>query len=166
MQLLRTLSSQNGIIISKATTFKKFIKEYKIIDFPGICWKCQISHYDVNCKDSKQWLDKYRSLMNDSCKWVVNDDSYTHVVVRLLDHGAKDTLLGICSRDRYDKKGKLPCKRILLKLTDEEFNKLTSYTNPLYEDYHAERYTLTQYVNVNILYGYINRALSNASTIS
>ena len=104
--------------------------------------------------------------MNDSCKWVVDDDSYTHVVIMLLGHGAEDALLGICSRDRYDKKGKLPSKCIKLKLTDTEYNKLTSYTNPLYEDYRAEQYTLTLYVNVNILYGYINKALSNASTIS
>lgn len=70
-----------AILISKATTFNKYVKEYKLLDFPQIVWKCQISHYDLKCKESKCWMDKYKSLMNKNCKWEVKDNSYTHVVI-------------------------------------------------------------------------------------
>ena len=159
-QIAKNVVKSEAILISKANTFKKFIKEYKIVDFPGICWKCQISHYDLNCKDSKSWLDKYRHLMDDNCKWVVTDNSYTHVCSLLYGHGAEDLLIGICSRDYYDKKGRLIYKRILLKLTDEEFNKLLTYSDPEYEEYNKEFRLYSMYKQCKILYGFINKALS------
>lgn len=159
-QIAKNVVKSEAILISKATAFKKFIKEYKIVDFPGIIYKCQISHYDLNCKDSKSWLDKYRHLMDDECKWVVTDNSYTHVCSLLYGHGAEDPLIGICSRDYYDKKGRLPGHCILLKLTDEEFNKLTTYSDPAYNEYNKEFRCYTLRRNHNILYGFINKALS------
>lgn len=147
-----------GIIITKATTFKKYVKDYKIVDFPGIVYKCQISHYDLNCKESKSWLDKYKSLMSDNCKWVVKDNSYTHVV-RCMTH-AKN-FLSIVTRNYYDKKCKLTTKAILLKLTDEEYYKLISYSNTKYDEYYKEMYNYINKRNRNILYGYINEALND-----
>lgn len=156
-QIAKNVVKSEAILISKATAFKKFIKEYKIVDFPGICWKCQISHYDLNCKDSKSWLDKYRHLMDDECKWVVTDNSYTHVV-RISTGNIR--FMAVVSRDYYDKKGRLPGHCILLKLTDEEFNKLTTYSDPAYEEYNKEFRCNTLKRNHNILYGFINKALS------
>lgn len=147
-----------GIIITKATTFKKYVKDYKIMEFPGIEFKCQISHYDLNCKESKSWLDKYKSLMSDNCKWVVKDNSYTHVV-RTMSNAKK--FLSITSRNYYDKKGKLTNKAILLKLTDEQYNKLISYSNTKYEEYYKEMRNYINKRNINIIYGYINEALND-----
>lgn len=155
-QIAKNVVKSEAILISKSN-FKKFIKEYKIVDFPGICWKCQISHYDLNCKDSKHWLDKYRHLMDDECKWVVTDNSYTHVV---RCNTGNSRLIPIISRDYYDKKGRLPGHCILLKLTDEEFNKLTTYSDPAYDEYNNEFRCYTILRHHNILYDFINKALS------
>lgn len=147
-----------AILISKATTFKKYVKDYKIVDFPVILYKCQISHYDLNCKESKSWLDKYKSLMSDTCKWVVKDNSYTHVV-RCMTH-AKN-FLSIVTRNYYDKKGKLPFHHILLKLTNDEYEKLISYSSPLYDEYYKELINHSIHRNKRIIYGYINEALND-----
>lgn len=156
-QIAKNVIKSQGILITKPTTFKKFIKEYKIVDFPGICWKCQISHYDLNCKESKSWLDKYRHLMDDECKCLVTDNSYTHVVSCTTNNSR---LIPIISRDYYDKKGRHPGHFFRLKLTDEEFNKLLTYSDPEYEEYNKEFRCYTIHRNNNILYSYINKALS------
>lgn len=145
-----------GILITKTTTFKKFVKDYKIIDFPGIAFKCQISHYDLHCSESKFWMDKYKSLMSDTCKWKVLDNTYNYVVL-LTTHANK--LLCIKSKEFYNNR-KLPSHRILLKLTNDEYKKLISYSNPLYEEYFKELTNYSIYRNRNILYGFMNEALS------
>ena len=155
--ITKNVVKSEGILITKPTTFKKFVKDYKIVDFPGICYKVQITHYDLNCTESKSWNDKYKSIMNDSCKYKVNDDSYTHVVSIVT--GSRH-LLVIKERSYYDKKGRLPCHRILLKLTDDEYNKLISCKLPkLYEEYNEEFRYYTIIRNKYILYSLINEAL-------
>lgn len=147
-----------GIIITKATTFKKFVKDYKIIEFPEIKYKCQISHYDLNCSESKSWLDKYKSIMSKKCKWEVKDNSYTHLVDR---YTSSLSLLVIRDRSYYDNKGKLPHVKLLLKLTNDEYKKLISYKlSKLYEEYSKEYKCYSIRRNRHILYGLINEALS------
>lgn len=159
--ITKNVVKSEAILITKSTSLNKYIKEYKILDFPGIKYKCQISHYDLKCTESVSWLDKYKSLMNNICKWKVNDNSYTHVVSVMT---GTNKLLPLFPRDYYDKKGKsIPNKNILLKLTDEEYNKLNSYINPLYEDYYNEMLNHTIQRNKYILYGYINEALNESS---
>lgn len=145
-----------GILITKPTTFKKFVKDYRIIDFPGIAFKCQISHYDLKCSESKFWMDKYKSLMSNTCKWKVKDNNYNYVVL-MNTHINK--LLCIKSKEFYDNR-KLPSKYILLKLTNDEYEKLISYSSPLYEEYFKELTNYSIHRNRNILYGFINEALS------
>lgn len=147
-----------AILISKTTTFKKFIKEYKIVDFPGIVFKCQISHYDLKCKESKSWLDKYKSLMSDSCKWEVKDNTYNYIV-SLTSGTCK--LLCIKSKAYYIKKGHIPGHNILLKLNSNEYDKLISYSNTKYDDYYKEMRNYTIHRIKSILYGYINEALND-----
>ena len=155
-KIAKNTVKSEAILVSKATSFSKFVREYKILDFPDIAYKAQISHYDVNCKESKSWVDKYRPLMADSCKWEVRDDSYTHVAMILSAH---HSLLRLFSREYYDKKGTLPTRKILLKLTDEEYEKMTSYSNPAYEEYNREYRLYLNRKNRKILYGFINKAL-------
>ena len=145
-----------GILITKPTTFKKFVKDYRIIDFPGIAFKCQISHYDLKCSESKFWMDKYKSLMSSECKWKVLDNTYNYVVL-INTHSNK--LLCIKSKEFYDNRN-LPANRILLKLTNDEYKKLISYSSPLYEEYYKELTNYSINRNTNILYGFINEALS------
>lgn len=156
-RITKNVVKSEGILITKPTTFKKFVKEYKIVDFPGVAVKCQISHYDLKCACSKSWMDKYKSIMNKNCKWEVKDNSYTHVI-SLLTGG--NTLLHIYDKSYYDKKGKLPAHHILLKLTNDEYKKLISYSSPLYEEYFKELTNYSIYRYKNILYGFINEALS------
>ena len=149
-----------GILITKPTTYKKFVKEYKIVDFPGIFYKVQISYYDLKCTESKSWMDKYKSIMKDEkCKWKVNDNSYTHVLILLT---TKNKIIPIYNRSVYDKKGKLPHNRILLKLTDDEYNKLISYKIPkLYNEYDKEFRMYSFCRNKKIFISLINEALSS-----
>lgn len=159
-KITKNVVKSEGILITKPTTYKKFVKEYKIVDFPGIFYKVQISHYDLKCTESKSWMDKYKSIMtNAKCKWEVNDNSYTHVII--LQTG-KNKLLLINDRSFYDKKGKLPHDHlILLKLTDDEYNKLISYKIPdLYNEYEKEYKTYCFYRNKKIVISLINEALS------
>lgn len=157
-RITKNVVKSEGIIITKPTTYNKFVKEYKIVDFPAITVKCQISHYDLNCAESKSWLDKYKSIMTKACKWQVHDNSYTHVI-QLLTGG--NTLLHIYDRSYYDKKGKLPMHNILLNLTDDEYNKLISYKIPqIYNDYQYERTTYTFYIQSPIIKSLINEALA------
>lgn len=156
-RITKNVVKSEGILITKPTTFKKFVKEYKIVDFPGVAVKCQISHYDLKCTESKCWMDKYKSIMNKNCKWVVKDNSYTHVIP-LFKGG--NTLLHIYDRLYYDKKGKLPCSRILLKLTNDEYNKLISYKIPqIYNDYLIEQSSYTFCRQSTIIKSLINEAL-------
>lgn len=157
-RITKNVVKSEGILITKPTTFKKFVKDYKIIDFPGIAVKCQISHYDLNCTVSKSWMDKYKSIMNKNCKWVVKDNSYTHVIP-LLTGG--NTLLHIYDKSYYDKKGKLPFHHILLKLTNDEYKKLISYKIPqIYNDYQDEQSSYSFYRQSTIVKSLINEALS------
>ena len=130
------------------------------MDFPGIFYKVQISHYDLKCTESKYWMDKYKSIMMyKKCKWEVNDNSYTHVLILLT---AKNKIMLIYERSFYDKKGKLPYHKILLKLTDDEYNKLISYKIPdLYNEYEKEYKKYTFYRNKKIIRSLINEALSS-----
>ena len=155
--ITKNVVKTEGILITKSTTFKKYVKDYKIVDFPEIMYKCQISHYDLNCKESKSWLDKYKSLMSDTCKWVVKDNTYNYVM-SLTSGTCK--LICIKSKEYYNKKGHIPNHNILLKLTDEEYNKLISYSNPKYDDYYKEMRNYTIHRVKPILYGYINEALN------
>lgn len=158
--ITKNVVKSEGILITKTTTYKKFVKEYKIVDFPGIFYKVQISYYDLKCTKSKSWLDKYKSIMTDEkCKWVVNDNSYTHVLPLLT---SRNKIMPIYNRSVYDKKGKLPHSRILLKLTDDEYNKLISYKIPkLYIDYEKEYKTYCFCRNKKIVISLINEALSS-----
>lgn len=157
--ITKNVVKSEGILITKPTTYKKHIKDYKIIDFPGIFYKVQISHYDLKCSESKSWLDKYKSIMTDEkCKWEVNDNSYTHVLILLT---GKNNLLLIYDRSFYDKKGRVPHHSVLLKLTDDEYNKLISYKIPdLYNDYEKEYKTYSFCRNKKIIVSLINEALS------
>lgn len=155
-RITKNVIKSEGILISKPTTFKKFVKDYKIIYFPEICYKVQISHYDLNCSESKSWMDKYKSLMSNSCKCKVLDDTY-NCVVSLTSGTSK--LLCIKPKEHYEK-GKLPVHHILLKLTNDEYDKLISYSSPLYDEYFKELFNYTIHRNKNILYGFINEALS------
>lgn len=155
-RITQNVVRSKGIFITKPTTYKHHVKDYKVVDFPGIDFRCQISYYDLHCSESKTIMDRYTSLMADCCKWTVTDDTYTHVV-RQMTRTSK--FFSIATRDYYDKKGKLPGHCIKLKLTDEEYAKLNSYQNPLYEDYYRETYTYTILRNKKILYGFINAAL-------
>lgn len=158
--ITKNVVKSEGILITKPTTYKKFVKEYKIVDFPGIFYKVQISYYDLKCTESKSWMDKYKSIMMDEkCKWEVNDNSYTHVLILLT---TRNGIMPIYDRSIYDKKGKLPHNRILLKLTNDEYNKLISYKIPkLYNDYEKEykRYCFCR--NKKIVISLINAALSS-----
>lgn len=156
--ITKNVVKSEAILISKPTTFNKYVKDYKIIQFPQIAFKCQISHYDLNCKESKSWLDKYKSLMSDTCKWEVKDNSYNYVVMIMCNN---HNMLGVKTKEYYDKKGSLPRRYILLKLTDEEYEKLISYSNNKYEEYNKEFRNYTIFRNRNILYGYINEALND-----
>ena len=158
--ITKNVVKSEGILITKPTTYKKFVKEYKIIDFPGIFYKVQISYYDLKCTESKSWMDKYKSIMtNEKCKWEVKDNSYTHVLILLT---AKNKIMPIYERSFYDKKGKLPLHRILLKLTDDEYNKLISYKIPkLYNEFEKEFKTYTICRNKKIIVSLINEALSS-----
>lgn len=159
-RITKNVVKAEGILITKTTTFKKFIKDYKIVDFPGIAFKCQISHYDLNYTECKSWIDKYKSIMTKECKWEVKDNSYTHVVI---NYSHTSSLLVIKERSYYDKKGKLPTHNILLKLTDDEYNKLISYKIPqIYNEYQNERITYGIYRLSNILKSLINEALREA----
>ena len=154
-RITKNVIKLEGILITKPTTFKKFVKEYKIIDFPGIAVKCQISHYDLNCTESKSWMDKYKSLMSNTCKCKVLDNTYNYVVS--LTNGSNKLL---CIKPKEHYKGKLPFHHILLKLTNDEYNKLISYSSTLYEEYFKELLDYSIHRNKNILYGFINEALS------
>ena len=162
-KIAKNTVKNEAILISKATSFSKFVREYRIVDFPGIAFKAQISHYDRNCKESKSWLDKYKPLIADRCKWEVRDDSYTHVAVIYSNH---PSLLRLFSREYYYRKGKVPSRCILLKLTDEEYKKLTEYTDVTYEEYNREFRLYLKRRNQRILYGFINKALSENSEAS
>lgn len=157
--ITKNVVKSEGILITKPTTYKKFVKDYKIVDFQGISYKVQISHYDVKCTESKSWLDKYKSIMSDEkCKYEVHDNSYTHVLILLT---AKNKIMPIYERSFYDKKGKLPHHRILLKLTDDEYNKLISYKIPdLYNEYEKEYKKYCFFRNKKIIVSLINEALS------
>lgn len=156
-RITKNVVKSEGIIITKPTAFNKFVKEYKIVDFPGICWKCQISYYDLNCACSKSWMDKYKSFMSNTCNYKALDNNYNYVVL-LNTHTNK--LLCIKPKEYY-KKRKLPSHRILLKLTNDEYEKLISYSSPLYEEYFKELLNYSINRNRNILYGFINEALNN-----
>lgn len=158
-KITKNVVKSEGILITKPTTYKKHVKEYKILDFPGIFYKVQISYYDLQCAESKSWMDKYKSIMTDeNCKWEVNDNSYTYVLILLT---AKNKIMPIYDRSFYDKKGKLPHHRILLKLTDDEYNKLISYKIPeLYNEYEKEYKTYCICRNKKIIISLINEALS------
>lgn len=157
-RITKNVVKSEGILISKATSFKKFVKDYKIIDFPGIAIKCQISYYDLNCACSKCWMDKYKSIMSKVCKLVVKDNSYTHVIPLLF---GGNTILHIYDRSYYDKKGKLPLHHILLKLTNDEYKKLISYKIPkIYNDYMIEQSSYSFYRQSTIVKSLINEALS------
>lgn len=158
--ITKNVVKSEGILITKPTTYKKFVKEYKIVDFPGIRYKVQISYYDLKCTESKSWMDKYKSIMTDEkCKWEVNDNSYTHVLTLLT---ARNKLMPIYDRSFYDKKGRLPNNRILLKLTDDEYNKLISYKIPdLYNEYEKEYKMYCFCRNKKIIVSLINEALSS-----
>lgn len=69
-------------------------------------------------------------------------------------------LLNIVSRDYYDKKGSIPSHKLLLKLTNDEYEKLISYSNNKYEEYNKEFRNHTINRNRFILYGFMNEALS------
>ena len=157
--ITKNVVKSEGILITKPTTYKKFVKEYKIVDFPGIFYKVQISYYDLKCTESKSWMDKYKSIMTDKkCKFEVNDNSYTHVLILLT---AKNKIMPIYERSIYDKKGKLPLHRILLKLTDDEYNKLISYKIPdLYNAYEKEYKKYCFFRNKKIIVSLVNEALS------
>jgi len=157
-RITKNVVKSEGILITKPTTFKKFVKDYKIVDFPGVVFKCQISHYDLTYNESKSWIDKYKSIMTKECKWEVKDNSYTHVISLMTN---ANELLRTFSRDFYDKKGKLPSHRILLKLTEDEYNKLISYKIPdIYNEYMKERSSYTIYRKSTIVKSLINEALS------
>lgn len=155
-RITKNVVKSEGILITKPTNFKKFVKDYKIVCFPGIAFKCQISHYDLHCAESKYWMDKYKSIMNKNCKWEVKDNTYNYVVS--LSTGT-NKLLCIKSKEFYNNR-KLPVHHILLKLTNDEYNKLISYSSPLYEEYFKELFNYSIYRYKNILYGFINEALS------
>lgn len=157
--ITKNVVKSEGILITKPTTYKKFVKDYKIVDFQGISYKVQISHYDVKCTESKSWMDKYKSIMTDeNCKYEVHDNSYTHVLILLT---AKNKIMPIYERSFYDKKGKLPHNRILLKLTDDEYNKLISYKIPdLYNEYEKEYKKYCFFRSKKIIVSLINEALS------
>lgn len=155
-RITKNVIKLQGILITKTTTFNKFVKEYKIVDFPGICWKCQISHYDLNCACSKSWMDKYKSLMSNICNYKALDNNYNYVV---LINTNTSKLLCIKSKEFYNNR-KLPFHHILLKLTNDEYEKLISYSSPLYEEYFKELLNYSINRNRNILYGFINEALS------
>lgn len=154
-RITKNVIKSEGILITKPTTFKKFVKDYKIIEFPGIAFKCQISHYDLHCAESKFWMDKYKSLMSDTCKWKVLDNTYNYVVS--LTNGSNKLL---CIKPKEHYKGKLPFHHNLLKLTNDEYEKLISYSSPLYEEYFKELLDYSIHRNKSILYGFINEALS------
>jgi len=156
-RITKNVVKSEGILITKPTTYKKFVKEYNIVDFPGIAVKCQISHYDLNCIECKSWLDKYKSIMTKECKWVVTDNSYTHVIITI---NGGNTLLHIYDRSYYDKKGKLPVHRLLLKLTEDEYNKLISYKIPdIYNEYMNEQSSYSYCRQYVIIKSLINEAL-------
>lgn len=157
--ITKNVVKSEGILITKPTTYKKFVKDYKIVDFQGISYKVQISHYDVKCTESKSWMDKYKSIMTDeNCKYEVHDNSYTHVLMLLT---SKNKIMPINERSFYDKKGKLPHHHILLKLTDDEYNKLISYKIPdLYNEYEKEYKKYCFFRNKKIIVSLINEALS------
>ena len=94
--------------------------------------------------------------MSSECKWKVLDNTYNYVVL-INTHINK--LLCIKSKEFYDNRN-LPSKRILLKLTNDEYKKLISYSSPLYEEYYKELTNYSINRNTNILYGFINEALS------
>lgn len=158
--ITKNVVKSEGILITKPSTYKKFVKEYKIVDFPGIVFKVQISYYDLKCTESKSWTDKYKSIMTDEkCKWEVNDNSYTHVISLLT---SRKKIMPIYDRSIYDKKGKLPAKCILLKLTDDEYNKLISYKIPeLYNEYDKEHRMYCFHIHKKIIISLINEALSS-----
>lgn len=156
--IVNNVVKSEAIIITKVNKALKHVKDYKIIDFPGIMYKVQLTHYDLNCTVNKCWLDKYKSIRTKKCKWQVHDNSYTHVI-SLLSGG--NTLLHIYDRAYYDKKGRIPIKSMLVKLTDDEYNKLISYNMPnLYNEYMNEQATYSFYRHREIIKSLINEALS------
>lgn len=71
-----------------------------------------------------------------------------------------EILLYVYDRSFYDKKGRLPKHIILLKLTDDEYNKLISYKiHDLYNEYEKEFNKYSFCRNKKIVISLINEAL-------
>lgn len=139
--IYKNVARSKCVLITKASNpanIKNLVKE-EVFNFPGVCWRCQIGCYDVAYTTGKKYLkNKYADIFQ-PCKLdvEVSDESYTHVVMLMTAH---HDILRIKPKSYYDTYGRLPVHRMLLKLTDAQYDKLSNGTIPtVYKEYRAEQ---------------------------